>query len=726
MASSTPAPAALQQPLAHDTPAVAPAPDAALTPVAVAPRPAPVYKPTPVAAKKAPAAKQAKSGPNVGLIAGAAVAAITVIAAGVGVMMSGKKAAPEPAKKAPSRTAAAARPAAKAGSAKAPTRTSSSGGGAAKAAGTRSSSTARRSTSAAAAAPAAEATPAPAAAEEPAAAAAAAAAAVEEPVATQDAAPAAAEEPAAAAAAVEEPAAVPEAAPAAAEAAAPAAEEAAAAAADDAEGAAAAEEADGEDGEGLIELAEGETLPVVDEAGNTLGTLHADGRVLDDAGQEIGMLDDDGNVVLFEQQAAEEPQLSPAEEEAEQLMRQAAVAWNVQHNKDAAEKFQRKAMEAVTAKPGLARPEIIAEVASSLADMLYASDKLVDAKGALQVALDAAEAGGQHALYIKLSNNMGAVLRKQELHEEGKQLHQKAMDVALQHFGVAHATTTLARGNLVDALDQLGDRDAARELLNGSIDAIKKVADDKEAEEVAKGLKPGSEEAAAAAAAAAKQASSPEMAAMLAIDSTRAHTASIRVQIELARLEMKAKAFDRAVEVLQGAHALAVDKFGEETPEASSAMAALATCHRQAGNLETSASLFEQLYSINERQSEGPVNQSGVMLARTLADVLGEAERWGDALVWAEKALSLMQQMAGVKVHPALEPFFALVIELKHKTGDEAGAEELRKQLLKGKLQMAGQSQRAGAAAGRPPTGQQAGKQAGGKAAGNKRSTKRK
>lgn len=36
----------------------------------------------------------------------------------------------------------------------------------------------------------------------------------------------------------------------------------------------------------------------------------------------------------------------------------------------------------------------------------------------LQVALDAAEAGDQHALYIKLSNNMGAVLRKQEQHTE--------------------------------------------------------------------------------------------------------------------------------------------------------------------------------------------------------------------------------------------------------------------------------------------------------------------
>lgn len=35
-----------------------------------------------------------------------------------------------------------------------------------------------------------------------------------------------------------------------------------------------------------------------------------------------------------------------------------------------------------------------------------------------QVALDAAEKGDQHALYIKLSNNMGAVLRKQEMHAE--------------------------------------------------------------------------------------------------------------------------------------------------------------------------------------------------------------------------------------------------------------------------------------------------------------------
>jgi hypothetical protein len=40
--------------------------------------------------------------------------------------------------------------------------------------------------------------------------------------------------------------------------------------------------------------------------------------------------------------------LSPAEEEAEQLMRQAAVAWNMQQNRELAEKMQRRALEAVT------------------------------------------------------------------------------------------------------------------------------------------------------------------------------------------------------------------------------------------------------------------------------------------------------------------------------------------------------------------------------------------
>lgn len=54
-------------------------------------------------------------------------------------------------------------------------------------------------------------------------------------------------------------------------------------------------------------------------------------------------------------------------------------------------------------------------------------------------------------------------------------LHEKALDLALKHFGVAHPTATLARGNLVDALDQLGQRDQARTLLTDSIKDINEV-----------------------------------------------------------------------------------------------------------------------------------------------------------------------------------------------------------------------------------------------------------
>ena len=50
----------------------------------------------------------------------------------------------------------------------------------------------------------------------------------------------------------------------------------------------------------MIELAEGETVPVVDEDGHELGLLHADGRVLDAAGRETGRLNEEGNVVLHD------------------------------------------------------------------------------------------------------------------------------------------------------------------------------------------------------------------------------------------------------------------------------------------------------------------------------------------------------------------------------------------------------------------------------------------
>jgi hypothetical protein len=45
------------------------------------------------------------------------------------------------------------------------------------------------------------------------------------------------------------------------------------------------------------------------------------------------------------------------------------------------------------------------------------------------------------------------------------ELHEHSWDLALDHLGLDHPYTQLARGNLVDTLDLLGQRPRAREFL---------------------------------------------------------------------------------------------------------------------------------------------------------------------------------------------------------------------------------------------------------------------
>eukprot|EP00877_Chromochloris_zofingiensis_P010088 jgi/Chrzof1/5332/Cz15g22130.t1 len=453
--------------------------------------------------------------------------------------------------------------------------------------------------------------------------------------------------------------------------------------------------------DGTVELADGETVPVVDEDGNQIGILHSNGQVTDESGDVIGGMDEEGNVVLYETDGAaaaaaageddgQQIILSPAEEEAEQLMRQAAVHWNMHNNRPMAEKLQRKALKAVT--EGEARPEVVAEVASSLADMLYAQQKFDEAQEAVATALDAAENSKQWALYIKLSNNMGAVLRRLEKHDEGRKLHSKALDVALEHFGADHATATLARGNLVDVLDAVGEVDAARSLLKDSLTAVVDICEKKEQEEATAAN--GKDTTAVAQK---PQLNTGEEEELTGAKKSRA--AAIRCYIELGRLEMKAKQFDEAETQLKAGLDMATSVFGAETQQAASILAVLATCYRQAANLPAARELYKRLYNINERQA-GNANQSAVMLAKTIAEVAEEQQEYGEAVTWAEKALEAMQAVVGVRVHPYLEPFFTAVVNYKNKAGDTAGAEETKKQFLKGLAQLQRGAQRGAGAAG--------------------------
>jgi tetratricopeptide (TPR) repeat protein len=83
---------------------------------------------------------------------------------------------------------------------------------------------------------------------------------------------------------------------------------------------------------------------------------------------------------------------------------------------------------------GLARPKLIAELSSTLADVQYSLEKFDEAAASVRKAIDAADSYDNHTLVIKLSNNLGAVLRKTEKITEALELHQSTFERARTHL----------------------------------------------------------------------------------------------------------------------------------------------------------------------------------------------------------------------------------------------------------------------------------------------------
>lgn len=423
-----------------------------------------------------------------------------------------------------------------------------------------------------------------------------------------------------------------------------------------------------------IQLGEGEELVYVNEEGQVVdeeGNL-----ILDEAGQPMKLEDLEGG---GEAQA----ELTQDEVRAEQLMMQAASAWNQASNHQLGEKLMREALRIVSG--GDARPVIVAEVASTLSDMLYAQDKLDEAKAVVGQALDAAEAGGELQLYMKLTNNMGAVLKKLGQSEEAYELHSRALEMATEKFGKAHTFAALARGNLAEALEELGRTEEARSLLSGSYQDLMEEVREREAkmEELAAAGEEEDEQAADA--------------------RKRFVGAAARAQVELGRLEIKHKNYAPAQQLLGEAMALCDRHFGERAAESASVLAALANCYRQGGQLDKSVETFELLFEV-ALEHNGLQNQQTILLAKTISDLYDEMEQPGKGVPYAERALGAMQQMLGMRVHPVLEPLYKQLEDLKRKSGDTEGADEVRKGFLKGMAQMrAGMARQGGPGA--PPIG---------------------
>ena len=86
----------------------------------------------------------------------------------------------------------------------------------------------------------------------------------------------------------------------------------------------------------------------------------------------------------------------------------------------------------------------------------FAQDRFADAQGAVSTALSAAEASGQWPLYIKLSNNMGAVLKRLQKHGEAKELHERALSIAVEKFGADNVETYDTTGKLLSITSRAG------------------------------------------------------------------------------------------------------------------------------------------------------------------------------------------------------------------------------------------------------------------------------
>jgi hypothetical protein len=54
------------------------------------------------------------------------------------------------------------------------------------------------------------------------------------------------------------------------------------------------------------------------------------------------------------------------------------------------------------------------QIGASLADMFFAADQVADAESAVKFAMTAAESASQHALWVKLCNNLASVYRNRD------------------------------------------------------------------------------------------------------------------------------------------------------------------------------------------------------------------------------------------------------------------------------------------------------------------------
>jgi tetratricopeptide (TPR) repeat protein len=230
---------------------------------------------------------------------------------------------------------------------------------------------------------------------------------------------------------------------------------------------------------------------------------------------------------------------------------------------------------------------------------------------------------------------------------------------------------------LVDVLYEMDRKDEARQLIKDSALALD--------EEIAKirAENPGVSEAAIPSSqqdgeeAANKQ---PETPAELL---KAAKSSLARTHMELGRLNLKMELYDDAITEFNTALDIVNAVFGEGSAESGAPISQLANTYKAAKRPADAAATFKRLYDIS-LASGGLAQQSVVAIARELSALYDELEQPDQCVHFAEQALTGLQLLLGVEVHPMMEQFFQALIKAKEKAGDTVGAEAVKRRFVKG------------------------------------------
>ena len=371
---------------------------------------------------------------------------------------------------------------------------------------------------------------------------------------------------------------------------------------------------------------------------------------------------------------------------------------------------------------GNVRATLVAACAFSLADMLVAERRLNETKVCLATAYDAIKRTEGKGGPVRALMNYAYVLRNDGKPRSARDTYKAALEQARADFGPCHANVEQVKYEYSAFLSKIGRTKECSELLVSAADDLIAKSDslDKEAEEKkndeANKEKKVDNESSNLPGLTAEEEQTPEQSAQSLSPGKLARHFAMRNLMNAAGVLDTRGEHEEAQVLLARALELAIEVHGENSVQHMNALYAIGIHCKNRGAIDEAIQAHEGVLSIMDSTIEvyePDLLQNRIAILRDTAILYDQKGHPDIAIEYAEGALVNAQTLSKIMV-PArggqsarakiLEPYWHLMAELKMKVGDVAGANEAKREALKGKLNQ-GMGTRGGRGVGVAPKG---------------------